>query len=250
MYIEWNPEKEFPPKIDGQLGKFLSIKKDVTSLFNSRVKLTALRYLTEDEKKTYDHCFSYDSYKFDGTEHYGIGDFAKELVDDFPNGGDWTVTNATDTREYKIEHSGKPSDVGYSVVFVGCPWDIFVRYWRKPIRFKSKLTFRRYYKKGLPRKTRNPNIDILSFAQNVNDWVKGTRPELKFLQNQILLADFNYAFEKRKRNAVDQEIADWMLQNVSSFKLLTDESTPFCDPATEFCFTSDVFGRYQQRSDD
>jgi len=249
MYIEWNPKKESPPKINSQLGKFLSVKKDVTSMFNSRVKLTALRPLTENEKVIYDD-FSYNSYKFDGTEHYGIGDFAKELADDFPNGGDWTVTNATEAREYEIEHLGKPSDVGYSVVFMGCPWDVFVRYWRKPIRFRSKLTFRRYYKKGLPRKTKNRNIDILSFAQNVNDWVMGTRPELKFLQNQILLADFDYAFTKRKRNAVDQEIADWMLQNVSSFKLLTDESTPFCDPATEFCFTSDVFGRYQQRSDD
>lgn len=248
MRIEWNPEKESPPKIDSQLGKVVSVKKDVTSLFDSRVKLTALRFLTEDEKKIYDHCFSYDSYKFGNREHYGVADFAKDLVDDFPNGGEWTVTNTTETRIYEIENIDKPSDVGYSIAFVGCPWDVFVRYWRKPIRLKSKLSFRRYYKKGLPNKTKNQNIDVLSFVQNVNDWVKGTRPELKFLQNQILLADFNYAFAKRRRNPLDQKIANWMMENVSSFKLLTDESTPFCDPTTEFCFTSDIFGKYQEDS--
>ena len=90
--------------------------------------------------------------------------------------------------------------------------------------------------------TPNPEgpVECLSFAQNLNDWIKGTRPAARMLNSQIILADFGYAFTKRTRNRIDQEIADWMMDNVSSFKLITDESTPFCDAMAEFCFTCSI----------
>ena len=146
MKIEWNPSKEDPPKIDFRSGNFLSVRKDITSLVNSRVKLIASRPLTEDERDIYDQFDSYN-YKFDSDRKYGsIREFVEDLAGNFPNGGMWEVSNAEDTGVYRVEQLSKPSDVGYLIAFKCCPWDIFTRYWRKPVRLKSKLRHRKYLK--------------------------------------------------------------------------------------------------------
>lgn len=247
MEIVWDPDKEDPTIIEAKYNTFLSVKKDVTSLVNSRVKVIASRPLTQEEKEYYNN-FGPKNYEFNSGEKYdSLKAFAEGISEDFPR-GPWEVSNIMNLDYYSMRQTNKPNDVGYTVGFMHCPWDIFLRYWRKPIRLTSKLSYRRYYKKDkMPNKTANKNIDILSFSQTLNDWNAGQKPAFGLLNNQVILADFRYAFSEKKRNSIDQDITEWMLENVSSFKLLTDESTPFCDPITEFCFTSDIFGKYRER---
>lgn len=220
------------------------LRVDVTRQFNSKYRLIAYRELLDDEGASLralakDGAFESQSCGQDGLKGYDTDIFFHTA--EVGSGYGWRVTNCARilpglrhewTRPANMGNSladmfGKSPHDNYVVQFNAVPWDVFKRYWRKPINLDRKFH-------GKRRKTRwgalhsiasgVPAIEVLDF-------------DLTLLKSyKCFFADFSFMWAMRTRTS-NVDMALWMLSNVKGFSLLTDEPSPFNRADDELLFT-------------
>ncbi len=246
--IHWETETELPLwQLTGQDW----LRVDITRQFDAKFRLTAYKPLFEEEvtalrarmfnvekdewwEPTIDSTHTSNS----GSRMGSKRDIFKYIAPPEKGGSDWRVSNCARISPGFMRRI-RPDTVGinamvrhpkeaYQVQFCGVPWDIFTRYWRKPINLNRKFhnRGRSKWSKRYSSTQGYPAIDVIDFDMTL----------LK--KERCFFADFSGMYLEKKRHT-DADLTKWMLQHSRAFRVLSDGDSPFVRSDAEFLFTVD-----------
>lgn len=221
------------------------LRIDITSQFNSKFRLVALRELAESESDALKLLMGRGTIPSTPCGQRGYRGYDEAIFKHTPrpgNGWGWYVSN--DCHEFpgwrhSVSHSPAifagdslckfltrhPKD-GYTVQFHNVPWGLFKRYWRKPINLdkqfhgdkkKNKFGKNQGFSLGFP------SIGVLSFTPDLTRDYK------------CIIADF--ARMGAPGDTVNMKIYEWMINYARQFLILSDSESPFVKDDAELCFT-------------
>lgn len=222
MAIDWEV-KENDPR--WRLSPANRMIVDITKDFNSRCRLLAHRDLCDwevlnirqaavNEEINVSRKISAKELKQE-TSLTGYDDTVFNVVE-FPNWM-WRVTNShsvTTRMNWIIENSDS-----LHIQFMHVPYNIFKRYWRRPVRLDSK------WHEGRRTSSSKHCFDVLRFD------------EISLSNNRIIYADFSY--RSKSSTFSNSKIIPWMRQYTPKLKILTDEDSPFVKDDHEFLFITE-----------
>lgn len=208
---------------------------DISARFESRYRIAAETTLSH--KEFYSLVEREERIKGMGDHRwygYSIENFQSQLRTPEHSPRRWHVSNTytmcpyaqrTDTRD------GPPiagnEDVRFSIEFTRCPYTIFKRYWRKPVKLKSKLHYN----------TKRKHIHLHTapvyslFAQTAFYDVR------RFGAFRFSLDPHCYFYNIDKK--ATNELMEWMKKYIRHMYIFSDYDTVFVDPKEEFMFTSE-----------
>lgn len=240
--VHWGVDK---PSSLWQLTGSHSLRVDITKRFDAKYRITALRELPESESNALKKLMEkgiIPSIKCGQLGYKGDCEEIFKHVSRPGNGWGWYVTNnvlespgwrhagsknpnmlaGQSFQDYMVTH---PKD-GYTVQFHNVPWEIFNRYWRKPVNLdkqfhtsKRKNRFGKNYGYTLG----FPAVHVLYFNSGLTSRFK------------CIIADF--ARMGDPGDTVNKKLHEWMTKYARQFRVLTDQVSPFVKDEAEVYFT-------------
>jgi hypothetical protein len=234
--MHWEVEEEYPK---WQLNNYGIIRVDITHQFNAKFRIVAYTRVSEliqDELHRAITKKQINALGHGKGDHIGYHDDIFSIIHEVGTTSlemePWRVSNCAamlpgymrrighQSWENKVPEFAvfvpSPTDQ-YSVQFSSVPWEVFKRYWRKPIYLN------RNFHDG-KEVTASQAIEILDFDMTV------------LRKHKCFLADFSHLAIKRKREH-SVEMSDWLMNNSRAFKFMSDGDTPFSNEAAESYFT-------------
>jgi hypothetical protein len=239
-WVDWETEKPLPI---WQLTSTHQLRVDITSRFNSRFRLAALRELPESEANALKLLMGRGTIPSTvcGQNGYrgncetifnhvtppgcGWGWYVTNNCKEFPG---WNRAQGINPDIHPGEHLTKlialhPKD-GYTVQFHNVPWGIFNRYWRRPINLNNQFHTaknKNRWSKSHGYALGYPAVGILHFNINL------------LQRRKCIIADFARMGVAKN----DEEIANWMTKHARQFRVFSDLESPFVKDDAELCFT-------------
>lgn len=241
--VDWEVKKPLPL---WQLTGSHQLRVDITSQFDSRFRLAALRELPESESNALKLLMGRGTIPSVTCGQQGYRGDCETIFSHVGRPGDgwgWYVTNdchefpgwshaisrhpniraGEDMSDYATLH---PKD-GYTVQFHNVPWGIFNRYWRRPINLNNQF----HSAKSKSRLGNSPGFALGFPAVGVLCFTS----QLTNKDRKCIIADF--ARMGQPGDSVNKALYAWMTQYARHFRVMSDHDSPFVKDEAELCFT-------------
>ena len=227
------------------------LRLDITEQFDSRCLLTAYTDLNDELAGEFRDAIRAGRVSAGPCGNKGFVGLTDDFLKVVPGPGEdqgiipqcrWRVTNCSRVSPGFIarvakglrvgtalsSHMTLHPDDGFSVQFNAVPWDLFKRYWRKPInldrRFHGRGRKYRGYKAIAP-VYGGQSVDVLDF-------------DLELLRtHKTFFADFSHLLHGPRKRKTNVDMEKWMLEHVRGFAFISDRESPFVRTEDEVLFT-------------